>query len=97
MLLIFKQLRVGYENRLFYIYKIQTMDKHENITKIGRFLRTTGLDELPQMLNILKGDIVLVGPRPLTPQDHINLEDLSYTLSQGLLAGGKYMEGYKVK
>src|SRR3990167_3129794 len=84
MLLIFKQLRVGYENRLFYIYKIQTMDKHENITKIGRFLRTTGLDELPQMLNILKGDIVLVGPRPLTPQDHDKFRGFILHIKPGL-------------
>ena len=84
MPLIFKQLRVGYENRLFYIYKIQTMDKHENITKIGRFLRTTGLDELPQMLNILKGDIVLVGPRPLTPQDHDKFRGFILQIKPGL-------------
>ena len=74
---LYKQLRVGKNNRDFYLYKFRTMrtfsdvqslitvgDRDERITKIGYFLRKTKWDELPQLLNILKGDMSIVGPRP---------------------------------
>ena len=82
--MIFKQKRIGYKDKPFWIYKIRTMDKNEEVTKIGRFLRRTGLDELPQIVNILKGELVLVGPRPLTPQDHDKFRGFPLPVKPGL-------------
>lgn len=76
---LFKQERLGYHGKVFKILKFRTMvvnaehigtgvvvsEKSDpRITKIGRFLRATSLDELPQVFNVLKGDMALVGPRP---------------------------------
>lgn len=72
----FFQKRPGKNNRIFEVIKFKTMnDKRdrngdllsdaERLTKVGRFVRKTSLDEIPQLLNIIKGDMSLIGPRPL--------------------------------
>lgn len=78
----FRQKRVGKNNELFEIYKFRTMkrgtenvasndlsDADVKITRFGKILRATSIDELPQLLNILNGSMSLIGPRPLIPEE----------------------------
>ena len=65
---LFRQPRLGYRRRPFSIIKIRTM-RDGRITRVGRVLRATGLDEVPQFINILSGEMSAVGPRPLTDAD----------------------------
>ena len=75
----FTQQRPGYKGRIFRIYKFKTMTDErdadgnllpdaERLTKVGRIVRSLSIDELPQLLNVLKGEMSFIGPRPLLPQ-----------------------------
>ena len=77
--IFFKQVRPGHKTRPFVIYKFRTMIESKEsgnflktdakrLTDLGRFLRSTSLDELPELFNVLKGEMSLVGPRPLLMQ-----------------------------
>ena len=74
--IIFKQQRPGKNEKIFTLYKFRTMTDEkdeegnllpdsERLTKFGKFLRSTSLDELPELINIIKGEMSIVGPRPL--------------------------------
>lgn len=75
---LFYQKRPGKDGKIFKVIKFKTMTDEldangallpdaERLTKVGRFVRSTSIDELPQLINVLKGDMSLIGPRPLTP------------------------------
>ena len=67
---LFRQPRLGRRRRPFEILKFRSM-RDGRVTRVGRLLRATGLDELPQFLNILRGDLSAVGPRPVTEEDAV--------------------------
>lgn len=85
---LFKQERLGKNQEIFTVYKFRTMCDHayemggvatrsddSRITKVGAVLRRTSLDELPQMFNILKGDMAIIGPRPILPEEFEDYKD----------------------
>lgn len=94
----FKQQRPGKDEKIFTLYKFRTMtdEKDEKgnllpdsqrLTKFGKFLRSTSLDELPELINILKGDMSIVGPRPQLIRDMLFMTDEQrkrHTVRQGL-------------
>lgn len=82
----FKQVRPGKDGKLFTMYKFRSMsnakDKNgnllpdgERLTKFGKWLRKTSLDEMPEAINILKGDMSVIGPRPLLVKDFVFFDD----------------------
>lgn len=94
----FYQERPGKDEKIFKIYKFKSMtderDKNgcllpdkARLTKIGRFIRKTSLDELPQLWNVLKGDMSLIGPRPLLPEYlpyYTEIEKLRHSIRPGI-------------
>ncbi len=97
---LFKQRRAGRFERLFTIYKLRTMRRADcidlptpkdgsdpRVTRVGRILRKTSVDELPQLVNVLRGDMALVGPRPEMPimiQRYENWQHLRHLITPGL-------------
>lgn len=95
---IFKQERPGKGEKIFTLYKFRTMtdEKDENgnllpdeqrLTKFGKMLRSTSLDELPELVNIIKGDMSIVGPRPLLVRDMVFMTEIQrkrHSVRQGL-------------
>ena len=87
---LFKQKRLGKNQKVFTVYKFRTMCDHafekggvasseqdSRITKLGKFLRRTSLDEIPQMINIIKGEMAIIGPRPILPFEFEDYKDNS--------------------
>lgn len=95
----FTQMRVGKGRKTFRILKFRTM-RDGVVTRVGRWLRRTGLDELPQFVNVCRGEMSIVGPRPLTMDDIARLDwsseyhDWRFAVKPGItgvaqLAGGR--------
>ncbi len=109
----FRQIRVGQGGRCFRMYKFRTMrcdaekdgarwaqPNDSRVTRVGRWLRRSRLDELPQLLNVLRGDMALVGPRPERPEFVHNLEQvlphyrLRHLTKPGLTGWAQIHHGY---
>jgi lipopolysaccharide/colanic/teichoic acid biosynthesis glycosyltransferase len=111
---LYKQKRVGKNGKVFTLYKFRTMVKEAEknvgpilasrddprITKAGKLLRTTRLDELPQLFNVLRGDMSLVGPRPERPHFvklHKSLRELRLTVRPGITGLAQIRNFYDLK
>jgi lipopolysaccharide/colanic/teichoic acid biosynthesis glycosyltransferase len=95
---LFAQSRVGRQRHLFTILKLRSM-REQRVTRVGRWLRHTGIDELPQFVNVLRGDMSVVGPRPLTQQDverlgwHESTRDWRFAVSPGITGLSQLLAG----
>ena len=105
--IIFRQKRTGAGGKKFYCYKFRSMtsarvrynkhrrvigDENPNVTKVGRVIRKLKIDELPQLFNILRGDMSIIGPRPLLPvfdRDYEDWEMVKFELRPGLTGLGQ--------
>jgi lipopolysaccharide/colanic/teichoic acid biosynthesis glycosyltransferase len=105
--LLFWQRRLGQSGRAFQIYKFRTMrtpfdrlgealPDHLRLSPIGRLLRKTGMDELPQLLNVLVGDMSLIGPRPLLPQDQPADPTIRLMVRPGITGWAQVIGGKKI-
>ncbi len=91
---IFRQKRIGLDEKSFTLYKLRTLSvpskesaTDQRVTRTGRFLRGTSLDELPQLINVLRGEMSLVGPRPLLERYlpyYTEKERLRHTVRPGI-------------
>ena len=110
----YKQQRVGKDGKVFTLYKFRTMVKDAEkmvgpvlasrddtrVTKVGKILRTTRLDELPQLFNVLRGEMSLVGPRPERPhfvKQHKALRELRLAVKPGLTGLAQIRSFYDLK
>ncbi len=97
----YSQDRVGLDGRRFSIFKFRTMLDDDQVTKVGCFLRRTHIDELPQLWNIVRGDMSLVGPRPERPEYVEKFEkeipnySLRHTVKPGLAGWAIVQKGYE--
>ena len=97
----FRQQRMGKNGNPFRIYKFRTMDQraphdlatakldnaNKQITRVGRLLRKTSIDELPQFINVLKGDMIMIGPRPVVLTETELIEMRHNNGAEGALPG----------
>ncbi len=95
--ILYRQLRPGYRGEIFTIFKFRTMKTHtesngqpspdeKRLTKLGSFLRAASLDELPELVNVIKGEMSLVGPRPLLV-DYLPLYNAEQSRRHSVLPG----------
>ena len=100
---IYKQERIGYLEKPYTIYKFKTMtDDTKEVTKVTEKLRNMGIDELPQLFNVLKGDMSLIGPRPFIVGDKLPImyEKLRHSVRPGIsglaqISGGRFISHKK--
>ena len=95
---LFAQARVGRKRHPFTILKLRSM-REQRVTRVGQWLRRTGIDELPQFVNVLRGEMSVVGPRPLTRQDverlgwHEAPDDWRFSVNPGITGLSQLLAG----